>query len=249
MIKIKNPLFILAAGILLVAGSTFGAVTTTSAQKADGAKVEGVAFSTAKISVALEENQGAGDTEDFQKVAWMDKDGNIESTDLKFVNLDHIKPGETYEEDVRVVNDSDYSEYVRVVVRKYWLDGANKDTSIAPESIQLHNSGQWIEKDAASGEEVIYYYKNPLNKGEKAQFLNGISFDEAIGKVKSKTATVREVPEGKIIESKTTYEYDGKQFKVEMRVDSVQASSADQAIYAAWGVTPEFSGDTLTDVK
>ncbi|SDB34915.1 hypothetical protein SAMN02910298_01708 [Pseudobutyrivibrio sp. YE44] len=249
MIKIKNPLFVLAAGLLLVAGSTFGVVTTTSAQKADGAKVEGVAFSTAKISVMLEENQSTDETPDFKKVAWMDAEGNTESSDLKFTNLDHITPGETYEEDVRVVNDSDYPEYVRVVVRKYWLKGSDKDSSIDPEIIQLHKTGEWIEQDSTSGEEVIYYYKKPLNKGEKAQFINGISFDEAIGKIKEKTAFEYDVPEGKVIESKTTYEYDGKQFKVEMRVDSVQASSADQAIFAAWGVEPEFSGDTLTGVK
>ncbi len=246
MIKIKNPLFILAAGLLLVAGSTFG--VATSAQKADGAKVESVGFSTAKISVKLEEQQGDTD-EDYAKVAWMDTDGTTKSSDLQFVNLTSIKPGETYAENLRVVNDSDYPEYVRVVVRKYWVNADGKDVNIDPAYITLHRTEDWIEKDSESGEEVIYYYKNPIGKGEKAQFLNGISFDKEIGKEKSKTVTTTETSEGKVIESKTTYEYDGKQFKVEARVDAVQANSAEDAINAAWGVIPTFSGDTLEDVQ
>ena len=52
-INVKHPLFVLAAGLVLVAGSTFGA---TNAAKADQAKVESVEFKTATIGVKLEQD-------------------------------------------------------------------------------------------------------------------------------------------------------------------------------------------------
>lgn len=34
---------------------------------------------------------------------------------------------------------------------------------------------------------------------------------------------------------KTTYDYDGKQFRVEVEVDAVQDHNAEEAILSAWG--------------
>ncbi|MBR5638092.1 MAG: hypothetical protein IKW81_14335 [Pseudobutyrivibrio sp.] len=245
--NVKNPLFILAAGLLLVAGSAFG---STKAEKAQGATVESVEFQTAKISAKLQEKQG----ENYVDVAGVKvhEDGTTEdfANALLFKSLANVKAGSEllkvenpYEEKIQVLNDSDgeYPEYIRVVVRKYWVDEENKkDSSLDPTLIKLDVADGWGAIESDSHEEVVYYYRNPVNQTTEANkpvdFVKSITFDRRIKDDHTTTITKTPVEGGTLIESTGAYGYNGKSFVVEMRVDAVQAHSGAEAMHGAWGV-------------
>ncbi len=252
-INLKHPLFLLAAGLILTSGGAFGA---TKAVSADKATVENVGFETASIGVKLQEDRSTDpDKEDYVTVAAV-KDGKEVTGELVFTSLAAVKSGKEklvvetpYPENIRVVNptsddkESDGSngaEYVRVVIRKYWVDeNGKKDTTLDPSIIKLNKTSDWGEVDLASGEEIILYSKKPIDNTDNkntSKVIESITFDEKILDDITKTTTKTETEKGYIIESSSAYGYDGKTFKVEARVDAVQAHSAEEAILGAWGV-------------
>ena len=259
-INLKHPLFLLAAGLILASGGAFGA---TKAVSADKATVENVGFETASIGVKLQEDRSTDpDKEDYVTVAAV-KDGKEVTGELVFTSLAAVKSGKEklvvetpYPENIRVVNptsddkESDGSsgaEYVRVVIRKYWVDeNGKKDTTLDPSIIKLNKTSDWGEVDLASGEEIILYSKKPIDNTDNkntSKVIESITFDEKILDDITKTTTKTETEEGYIIESNSTYGYDGKTFKVEARVDAVQAHSAEEAILGAWGVKAQIDSN------
>lgn len=250
-INLKNPLFIFGVGALLVAGSFLGA--TNAAGTPTREKVE---FKTVQIGVELQEDIST-DSEESNYVK-VDGDGALvlKSLDAVKDGSEIMEPGNLYPERVRVVNnsptDGEAPEYVRVVVRKYWIDDSgNKDTRIDPSVIQLLATDDWGGVASPSGEEVIYYCKKPINKGESSQVIESVSFEKDIEKYlylmkATQTTTRTDTEEGIIIESFRTY--GGQKFVVEMKVDAVQAHGAEQAMLGAWGVNAKFEGDILKSI-
>ncbi|MBQ6401452.1 MAG: hypothetical protein IJI20_04110 [Firmicutes bacterium] len=178
-----------------------------------------------------------------------------------------LEPGYTYQERIAVSNTSgeDKSlipEYVRVIVRKYWVDqdGA-KLTSLDPDLIQLryntgtYNRQDWVQSEKeTTAEQVVYYLKNPLEPGASSQELfDGVMVDssiadkftlinqdgEVIENIDSITASDKEVT--------AKYDYDGAQFRVEVEVQSVQSEHGEQAVPSAWGSVRVENGSIVVE--
>ncbi len=242
-LNIKSPLIVLAAGIILVGASSVGA---TRAAKVYQSNTETADFSTASLSVDLQEKQG----EKYVSVDGKDT--------LKFTNLSsdfHI--GEKYDENVRVVNNStgEYDEYVRVTVKKSWVDSDGKKiTKLDPDLIKFSVADGWFE-DVSNNtsdktkEKSVFYYKRPIvyGDGNAVDFLTNVKIDNDLLKYAS-TITTKEEGEYTIIENK--YKYNDYSFNVEIKVDAVQTHNAKDAILGAWGIDAEVSGDgTITKIN
>ena len=176
--------------------------------------------------------------------------------------------GKEYDEPLRVVNNGEINEYVRVTVRKYWKvpngTSANKMTDLKPEQIHLTLNGQdlyadgfsgngWVADPAAksvdSPETVVLYYTSLLAGGgtPSAEFADKIAVDASLATaIKTETAgnTIRH-----------TYEYNGAAFCLDVTVDAVQEHNAQYtdssgnnvgAIKSAWGRDVTVNGGTLT---
>ncbi|MBP5324190.1 MAG: hypothetical protein J6Y86_01680 [Pseudobutyrivibrio sp.] len=229
---VKNPLVILAVGVLVVAGSSVGA---TRAAIAYSNKADQVNFSTAELEVQLQEQQGEdyvavnnADSLTFPSIAEaMKTNDSDKSNDLPFT------VGKTYDENVRVVNTSEggYDEYVRVYVYKYWKDGKNKDTFLEPDLINLEVADGWyVDKTEKTRERQVYYLAKPLAYGESHDLIKSVTIDN---EVLTYVKTVDGEKTGVVVDE---YQYDGKTFYVEIMVDAVQTHNAEDAILGAWGV-------------
>lgn len=234
-VNVKHPLFILAAGVILVGASAYG---TTRAVDVYSSEKQGVQFETAKFSVDLIEEQSTGEVTvagSHTKPATL----ALSSFDKVKSGTEEIKVDYPYDENVWVQNNSDeeFPEYVRVVVDKCWLDENNdKDTSADPSLIKLNEKEGWAKVDSGK-EQTIYYYTRPLAKNEKIQLLDSIQLDKKVIDGYSSTETI---DGNKYV---TIEGYESKTFSIQMRVDAVQAHSAEDAILGAWGVVAEIGDD------
>ena len=231
----KNPLIILALGILIIGA---GSVTATRAAMVAQTAAERVNFKTAALSV------------DVQELVDSEYISLNEDEDLRFPEItadETVKIGKKYGEDVRVVNDSNnetgYSEYVRVVVKKSWFKDDKKSTDLDPSLIKLEIADGWIENKAeATDEQSVYYMSAPLACGNTAPFITGITIDGKITDIVVNTGTE--------VEIKNEYVYNGESAYIQIKADAVQTHNAEQAIYAAWGVkatcSAEDDGNILT---
>ncbi|MBP5594753.1 MAG: hypothetical protein J6Y02_05170 [Pseudobutyrivibrio sp.] len=246
---VKNPLVILAVGVLVVAGSSVGA---TRAAITYSSRAEQVDFTTAQLEVQLQELQGddyvvvnngdgEADSLTFPSIAEaMKTNDSDKSNDLPFT------VGKTYAENVRVVNTSEggYDEYVRVYVRKSWKDDNGKNTILDPKLIDLEIASGWYEETSnkdddekteaeKAGEGAVYYLAKPLAYGESHDLIKSITIDN---EVLTYVKTVDGDKTGVVVDE---YQYNGKTFYVEIRVDAVQTHNAKEAILGAWGVHAE----------
>ncbi len=240
--KIKNPLLVLAVGLIVVFASTIGA-TRAAVIYQDRAKQ--VNFETSKVSVDL-----------FESSDETNRESVSESGILEFPAIgDTVKIGEKYNEFVDVSNESKlYKEYVRVKVRKYWVkdvDGTlQKDTSLDPSLIELDIDGsKWFKNtDESTPEEDVYYLTSVLPSAKdntdgkvlnEVRFINGITINDKVTRVVNTEDALNDdgVAISGTIQNK--YTYDSASFYVELEVDAVQSHNAEAAIYGAWGVRTE----------
>lgn len=140
-------------------------------------------------------------------------------------------PGKKYEEVLSVSNSGEIDEYVRVVIRKYWQNGAEKDASLDPEKISLHlltEGSGWIEDASArTSERIVLYYTRPVAAGAASSaFCDALSVDPAVHTLVTQEGTST---------TTTTFLYDGKTACVEIEADGVQTHHAADAILSAWG--------------
>ena len=165
--------------------------------------------------------------------------------------------GHTYDEKLSVKNTSSdgnengIDEYVRVTVRKYWLqpDGKTKATDLSPELIEIHfTDTDWILDEASHTEERdVLYYRHilPVDEETLTPFADTLTISDKVPYTVKQTETKDE--NGKTVIT-TTYKYDGYQFVLEAEADGVQTHNAKDAIRSAWGVEASFSGDEITGV-
>ena len=150
-----------------------------------------------------------------------------------------LRTGVRYPEVLAVRNTAEINEYVRVSVYKYWIDEkGNKFPEMDSNWIQLGfvtGNGWTIDKTPGSSteERTILYYEPVLAPGEESTpFLSSVLIDNAlVNKVKESQETI-----GDKTVIKWEYIYNGKQFCLEVIVDSVQDHNAEQAKISAWGV-------------
>lgn len=219
---IKNPLVILAVAVVLLAGSSIGA--TRAAVVYQSAR-DDITFRTAQIGVELRENG---------KSLGEDNTLSLGFDDNKFVI------GKTFTENVSVVNNSSeeykYDEYVRVIVTKSWVNAdGTKNTTLAPELIQLGIEDGWVPVEGSNKEQTTYYMLNPLEFGKEAKLINSLTVKDEITKHITNTTSGQTIT--------TTYDYNGKSFMIEVEVDAVQTHNAKDAIKAAWGIDVTVSED------
>ncbi|MBQ7147179.1 MAG: hypothetical protein IJR96_00360 [Pseudobutyrivibrio sp.] len=252
-INFKNPLFILAAGVLLVTGSI---VTATKATGSGVPEAQAVTFSTAKLSVELQEKQDdtfvtVQETRNSDGSIDRDNLGKLALTSMKDINdgSEMPDPEKSYPEVIQVKNTGTVDEYVRVVVYKSWLDSdGTKDSNLDTSLIHLNTveGDDWLSpEDSDSKESTVYYLTKPLKSGETAQLLQDITFDKDVLKCEP---IMTKTSEG--LKAEIAYDYDGKILEVEVRVDAVQTHSAEDSIFAAWGVMPKFDENgNITSVE
>ena len=156
-----------------------------------------------------------------------------------------LDPGHPYDDTISVKNTGEYDEYVRVIVKKYWLDNNKKRLDLSPTYIHLAAAEGWIENaKEATAEQSVWYCKNYVPVGEEsAPLFTSFYIDSEVFTNAAKSVTPTTT--GNV--TTVTYDYDDITFVVEIEAQAIQYSSADKAILSAWGVTNvTASGGTVT---
>ena len=156
-----------------------------------------------------------------------------------------LDPGHPYDDTISVKNTGEYDEYVRVIVKKYWLDNNKKRLDLSPTYIHLAAAEGWIENaKEATAEQSVWYCKNYVPVGEEsAPLFTSFYIDSEVFTNAAKSVTPTTT--GNV--TTVTYDYDDITFVVEIEAQAIQYSSADKAILSAWGVTiVTASGGTVT---
>lgn len=232
-----------AAGLLLFAtvGSTRAALTYYSENYAAEVTVS-------NIGVTLTENGTAVGYRDYthKNGRWNESEGTLLSGLL--ADGEKFVPGKEYPERLAVTNSGTIDTYIRVIVKKSWIDQEGKETTLSPELIDLNFTGNgWVIDEASSTRErtVLYYTKSIASGESTPDFTDTLRIDPSIaGKV---TETVTEENGYQTIT--TVYAYDGYQFQLEAEADAVQTHNAADAIKSAWGADVVISKDGSLSLK
>lgn len=235
--KKKLPLILAVVGLVAIAFSAVGSTRAALAYYSDDyiAQVD-----VKSIGVTLLENGKEVSWRDYlhKDDAWYEATGKLLTTMLEDAGDEELIFDKEYKEELSVKNSGTIDEYVRVEVKKSWLDedGKTKRVDCDPSKIKIHftNDG-WVEdKSAATSERNVFYYTSILKKGATSSlFADKISIDGDIASLVSKEEYVDDEGYKNIV---TTYAYDGATFVIEACVDAVQTHNAKEAIKSAWGI-------------
>ena len=235
------PAVLLGVSALLLIGSTVGSTRAALTYYSENYEAQ---IQVSRIGVTLEENGEPVSSRDFTEDSqWSETKGTLLEHLLK--KGETLQPGKRYEEALAVSNSGSIDSFVRVVLKKSWVNPeGQKDTALSPDLIDLNlteGSGWVIDEEASTAERTILYYTKALAPGERTPALSdSLRIDPAV--MTKVTETVTEEENGyKTIE--TTYDYDGYQFQIEAEADAVQTHSAAEAIKSAWGVDVAVTGD------
>ena len=184
-----------------------------------------------------------------------------EHKDGKNEVLGSIEPGKLYKEEIAAQNGSDIDEFVRLTVRKYWMEPQKdadgnvvtdesgdpvlvKSSKLKPSRIHLYykgkegyNSNAWaLNKKEQTTESSTYYYKLDLDPDATTPLLfDNVSIDKDtidLGEV-----TTTESKEGGKTVYTYEYQYDGCVFFIEADVQAIQTHNINDAIKSQWGVS------------
>ena len=227
---------IVAAGLILTSG--IGAARASLKESAEyDAEV-----AMDHIGITLLENSGEVARRDYSGSG----DGTWTGTPVGTI-LDDL-PGDDgtlifnkkYEEKLAVKNSGTIGEYVRVSIRRYWLDEDDKKVrALSPSLIKMSlgkddlddsaKMGSWVKDEAACTEErVVLYYPSVLPAGQTSPlFADAVSIDSAVAKEVTQEQTGNTIV--------TTYKYDGVRYCIEITADAVQENNAKDAVPSAWG--------------
>ena len=240
----RKTLALVAAAALLFAGGTF---TATRAVLNIFSPEHFLEFETSNQAVRLMENGSP----------------TGENNPLLSTLKGKVSPGMSYTEEISARNNSDVNQFVRIVVRKYWMDGENKVHSFGdtvggekvttpdPDKIKLTlaNNGLWQKNDLESTvEREAYYYKNAVPSGGVTEPLTSkIKVDSSVADPYTTDPEIdpNNMPVGKTITY--VYDYDGYKICLEAEAQSVQTHNAQDAVMSIWGMpNVTVSGSTLT---
>lgn len=240
----RKTLALVAAAALLFAGGTF---TATRAVLNIFSPEHFLEFETSNQAVRLMENGSP----------------TGENNPLLSTLKGKVSPGMSYKEEISARNDSDVSQFVRIVVRKYWMDGDNKVHSFGdtvggekvttpdPDKIKLTlaNNGLWQKNDLETTvEREVYYYKNAVpSKGVTEPLTSKIKVDSSVADPYTTDPKIdpAHMPTNTVITY--VYDYDGYKICLEAEAQSVQTHNAQDAVMSIWGMpNVTVSGSTLT---
>ena len=231
-------LFIVAAALLL--GGIVGAVQAAPRIQSQDYRAEVV---LSNIETALTECQGGtfangkSSGGEFKVVAGDDK--IAQERFYKEAGDDSLVLGKTYGEQLSVRNVGTIPQFVRVTVKKYWIDDKGKRVDLNPAYIKLHftNTGKWKEdKSAETAEQRVFYYTDILYPSEwegKSYDPNTVPFTDTL----TIDSAVADEVSGKTSEGKPNFTYKGLQFRIQAKVDAVQTHNAKDAMTSAGGRT------------
>lgn len=174
-------------------------------------------------------------------------------------SLGSVEPGKVYKEEVQAQNGKDISQFVRLTVRKYWVetdengkvatttDAAGntvpkKTTKLSPSQIHLmyggkdgFNNGAWFENPKEkTTESSTYYYKTLLAGGEASEMLfDQIKIDKSVAEREADPIVTKDEKTGRTYYT-YVYKYDGCAFYIEADVQAIQAHNAQEAIESQW---------------
>lgn len=173
-----------------------------------------------------------------------------------------VEPGRTYKEELSARNGNNVDEYVRIIIRKYWVDrDGNKSTVMDPALIKLtydgsdYNSGAWaVNSKEHTDESDTYYLRSMLGANETSELLfNELTIDGVVAELGNKTTTTTTTVEKQgTAEQKVTvityrYDYDDFTFYIEADVQAIQTHNGPDAVMSMWGVSNvSASNGTLT---
>lgn len=196
--------------------------------------------------------------ENGERVSWRDytsaSDGTwSENEGVLLANMldenEDVCLGKAYPEELSVRNSGAINQYVRVEVRKFWLDAnGDKMQELSPDLIQLnllcdatgHDNGWLLDKDASTPERTVLYY-NQLVYSEMGEEQAGPSVTEpftdtlTINSSIAQAVTQSVTKENGYTTITNIYTYDGVQFRIEAQVHAVQEHNAEDAAWSAWG--------------
>ena len=249
--KANIALFVLAAVLLLGGGIGAGRAALTYFSETYSSRVE-----MFDIGVSLVENGDIVSYRDFDE----DQNRQVDVSEQTGVLLAKmLEEGQSfqlnkkYKEELSVTNSGDIDQYVRVTIRKYWLNpDGSRNRELSPDLINLNltnvveadqvdafvannpDEDVWVhDTDSDTREIKVLYYRRVLPIGETSKiFTDTLSVDGSVADKVSQTET--ETKDGKVIT--TTYKYDGVQFRIEADVDAVQTHNDENAVHSAWGI-------------
>lgn len=246
--RAMTALLFLMALILLSVGTIGGTQAALSLRSRN----YDTSFDLDHIGVALWQNESKVGERTFRD----DVNGKpTEKTDgvlaLNLGNDAEILIGKQYPFSLTAENTGTIDEYVRISIRKYWVDASGSkitDNSYLPRHILLdyesvtdtkdrtedsYNSAAWIRDESAhTDERDIYYY---IGKLEPEGFTAPLFSHLSASKYTAKDAVVETSTENNVTKTVYTYAYNGCSFVVEAVVDAVQTHHAEAAITSAWG--------------
>ncbi len=200
------------------------------------------------IGVTLMENETAVGYRDYRHKddAWNEASGTLLSALEE--QEEGLLPGKEYPERLAVKNSGSIDTYVRVIVRKSWVDADGRDTTLSPALIDLHfcENGWILDADASTAERTVLYYAKPLTAGESTGDLtDSFRIDPAICSKVEQSVT----EENGAQTITMAYAYDGMRARLDAEADAVQTHNAKDAIKSAWGVDVEIAADGRLQLK
>ena len=173
-----------------------------------------------------------------------------------------VDPGRTYKEKLSARNGNNVDEYVRIIVRKYWVDSSGKKSTVMdPALIKLtyngkaYNSGAWaVNSKEHTTESDTYYLKKILDAGDTSALLfNELTIDGAVADLGNETTTTTKKSQGPDKQEVTvitySYDYDDFTFYIEADVQAIQTHNSSDALKSLWGVSNVNAGNGKVTVK
>ena len=148
-----------------------------------------------------------------------------------------VTPGKVIDEEIAAKNTKDYDQYVRLVIRRYWVDAeGEKTTELDPDMIELtYDTANWTKNDAECTAEMdVVYYNEKLAGGDTTE--------PAVTQVRIADGVIDQITEHDPVKEgdKTIYtyeyKYNGYSFMIEAEAQAVQTHNKDEAIKSIWGI-------------
>ena len=173
---------------------------------------------------------------------WNETQGAL-LTDMLAESEGELELGRAYTEELSVLNSGNIDTYVRVRIRKSWLDAdGDKVSTLSPDLIILNmtDNGWIVDEDASTEEQLVLYWPEILEAGETTAALSDtICIDSAIASNVTETTSMVDG----LTTITTVFNYDGVRFHIEAEADAIQTHNAQDAIRSAWGVDVEIAED------
>ena len=255
----KKTLIPLMIALALVLGGAMGAFGLTSSGLPFESKDYKAQFYLNHLQVHLLENGkdvcGGNNTLDGESKVSGDLLRNLGYSRAENADgtetLGSVEPGKLYTEKIQAENGQDVPIYVRVTIRKFWMnekkdsDGSTelvKATELSPDKIGLkygkadYNSGDWFINDSeTTAEQTTYYYRYQVAaNGVTEPLFDSLVIDNTVMQ-REKLSEQKDEATG-VTTIKYKYTYDGYTFFVKADAQAIQTHNANDAIHSQWGV-------------